>query len=56
VLVYSIVAESSFQDLEEIHENIVRIKDRDDVRAVPSCCSFLFQRQRFELLRACEKR
>jgi len=30
VLVYSIVAESSFQDLEEIHENIVRIKDRDD--------------------------
>lgn len=36
VLVYSIVAESSFQDLEEIHENIVRIKDRDDVCGVPS--------------------
>ncbi len=31
VLVYSIVAESSFLDLEDIHDNIVRIKDNDQV-------------------------
>lgn len=31
---YSIVAESSFLDLEDIHDNIVRIKDNDSVADV----------------------
>lgn len=31
VLVFSIVSESSFQDLEDIRDNIVRIKDSEEV-------------------------
>jgi len=34
VLVYSIVSESSFQDLDDIRDNIVRIKDTEDFPCV----------------------
>ena len=39
VLVYSITAQSSFQEIQDIRDQIVRVKDTDDVRTHPSQCS-----------------
>ena len=32
VLVYSIIAQSTFNDLPDLREQILRVKDKDDVR------------------------
>jgi GTPase SAR1 family protein len=34
VLVYSITAQSTFNDLQDIREQILRVKDTDDVRVI----------------------
>lgn len=36
VLVYSITAQSTFNDLQDLREQILRVKDTDDVMSVPS--------------------
>ena len=36
LLVYSITAQSTFNDLQDLREQILRVKDTDDVRAHPN--------------------
>ncbi len=36
LLVYSITAQSTFNDLQDLREQILRVKDTDDVRVAPS--------------------
>lgn len=36
-LVYSITAQSTFNDLQDLREQILRVKDTDDVSVQPAC-------------------
>lgn len=40
-LVYSITAQSTFNDLQDLREQILRVKDTEDVSEplLPACCS-----------------
>ena len=37
VLVYSITSQATFNDLADLREQILRVKDQDDVRRVCGC-------------------
>lgn len=37
-LVYSITAQSTFNDLQDLREQILRVKDTDDVSSLPKHC------------------
>jgi hypothetical protein len=39
VLVYSIIAQSTFNDLPDLREQILRVKDKDEVNFKPSSSS-----------------
>ena len=42
VLVYSITSQATFNDLADLREQILRVKDQDDVRRVRGCVCVVY--------------